>query len=231
MYPYSVCITQNQHERFFGAPYRKPRKIGCGVFACTYGSKDPNKVIKITSDPTDVAALQVANNFHVEGVPKLYETMRLASRIEWRRGGYAGGRMRPPPPIYGMVVERLKPFGTQAQEKYEGTVACIRHEAEGGGGSEGAREICCDPGRIRTDMKAKCRQIARDLPPAMEELYDAGLNVRDIHVGNIGQAKDGRWKILDLGLSDAEFATEPKALEGARRATAARRRRRRRRLR
>lgn len=205
MRPYTVCITPRQHARLFGGG-RKPRRIGCGVFACAYPSPDRAKVVKITADVSDVAALQRAQG--LPRIPKLYEAYRLASPTRWR--GRSGG-----PTVYALVLERLRPLSRAMQDRFFSALNCIRKPGRRGEDPAEIAEACCFPGRawgLKIEDLPACKRLAADVPEAMKDFRSLDMRVTDIHPGNIGTDKNGRWKILDLGLSGGIPEIEPAPL-------------------
>lgn len=212
---YSVCITPVQHARLFGPGRPKPRRIGCGIFGCAYPTSDPTKVVKITADATDVGAMQRAQG--LPRVPTLYGVYRLTSPTWW------GRTLRPTssrgPRVFAMVVERLRPLSDATQKRFDEAMGCIRKHARRGTDPADSARACCFVGRAwglsQRDIPS-CRRLAADLTEAVKDFGSVDLNIRDLHTGNIGIDKKGRWKVLDLGIS-GEPPGEVATLHGRRR--------------
>jgi serine/threonine protein kinase len=219
--PYAVCVTPNQMQKLFGpkaaagampvgvrqdekydkGDERRLSALGCGVFACVW-PRPGNKVVKITNDRSDVLALAKANVAGVKGVPRLYKAYRLTSQNTSDR------------PVYGMIVERVihKPPGYKNTE-------CISEEVENGSTDpERVADRCCgwQPADfVRSERNQICRRMASELVPTINALTDLGISMRDLHEENVGVTKDGRWKIIDLGLSGQHAGMDPPDLQGA----------------
>lgn len=210
--PYLQCLTRNQLNTLFGkrgkyivtpGPSRSPAHdpywayrmsaLGCGVFACAWpAAEDPTKVVKITNDSSDVNAIIKANKHRVQGVPKLYSAWTLQSP---RRGLFD----EQPAQSYALVLERVDLHKPGIDH-----LDCVLREKQ--------PLRCCAPNNLA------CQKIAQEVPATVARLKQLGIPVHDIHEGNVGVGQDGKWKILDLGLStrslDRPLANMPKVLTG-----------------
>lgn len=131
--PYQVCVTPTQAERLFKAMGKAPRKIGCGTFACAYDSKHPDRVVKITRDKDDVAAMQKAQG--LRNVPKLYDAFELKSPARWKSYRLPDGSPMPPQPkVYAMVVERARPLRGGEKTMWSRRLWCLSQALDRRGG-------------------------------------------------------------------------------------------------
>jgi hypothetical protein len=207
---YRVCLTENQKKTLF--KHGKGKKLGCGVFACAYGTT-PTQVVKFTRDPEDVAALLEAQPLKV--VPKVHAVYKLKEPGESIDNGEET-------PVYALVVERLKPFQgeerlTIDQEIYKVPDMVRIVEA---GEYDSIDEVCR---AIREEGDGHCSPVTQQTAEAAMKLKDAGIDWTDVHAGNIGLDQKGNVKILDLGVTGTQLREQPKILEGARRRLAKRR--------
>jgi hypothetical protein len=207
---YEVCPTPNQREVLFGGG--NPEKIGCGVFGCAFEyPKDPSKVVKVTVDAEDVSGLIGSQD--VEHVARVYDSWQLAQGVRtvasrakqedrsWMSRPWGAG---PSPagvkhPAYAVVVERLKPVPKEDKRWMAKVLSVVtrRH----GNVSEEELVKACPRSKAKREEAAKCFIFAGEVADTARELQDYGAEWRDAHVGNIGIDRDGKWKILDLGLS------------------------------
>lgn len=202
-----ICVTAKQAARLFGN--KKPKKIGCGVYACAYEGPRPGTVTKITNDPSDVGALIKAQG--TPWVPKVHAAFRMRSPVKWR------GPIDPlaSPRAFALVVERLAPLPVKQKKQ----VRCIGYNLNRiGGGIEKAVAACCP-----TDDDS-CANLSVDIGIAQHQLKAQDIDWHDIHEGNVGYDAQGNLKVLDVGLSETP---PPKDLPllGARRQRRTRRRR------
>lgn len=232
---YNVCITPNQHRTLFGpsAPAGAPKPLGCGVFACVYPTDDPNKVVKVTRDHTDVAAMAAAQG--KPGVPKLYNAFQLASHAFWARperyvphDPYAYHRTprekrASRPTVFGMVVERLQPLTQTERRRWSRRINCIAWQMSRDHEPRAVVKGCCP---IKKAERRACLRAGIQIARTVETLRAHGLKVGDLHAGNVGRDARGRWKILDFGQSEGAGYPNVDDLEGARRRKRRRRKRR-----
>lgn len=192
---YQVCLTENQQNVLFGGKpkFEGRKKLGCGVFACAYQpTAASSKVIKFTRDASDVAALIEAQP--TGAVPKLYRAFKLKQGGAWEQDG------EPIPDVYAVEVERLKPMDKDMQrEMWDGYVGEATRTQQ-----RCARAVYVDAQVFKKDkyLRASC-----GVADAVLALDKVGLtDLRDLHGGNMGYDKRGKLKILDLGLSSADFS-------------------------
>jgi hypothetical protein len=244
--PYRACITATQAERLFGTS-APPKQLGCGTFACVYEHADPDKVVKITRDASDVAGLIKGQGLQV---PKLYDAHKLSSPAEWvqpRKPRLVTGTDGKPlqqtwpekPEAHALVLERLKPLTGREKRLWNERLAHMRRflsiEADAAAVTTPAQPGGV-PGRPTTTIgemvKAvcphagaeafKCEVRLRELNKISADLAMRGIDWADIHAGNIGVAANGRWKALDLGATSTKLDAELPELAGTRRRRARR---------
>jgi hypothetical protein len=223
---YNVCITPNQHRELFGAGApAAPTPIGCGVFACAYPSADPGKIVKVTRDHSDVAALKAAQG--LPGVPKLFGAFQLASHAFWARPERYVPRdpydysYRTPkekralrPTVFGLVVERLRPLDKQQRLRWRRRINCIAWQMSRDHEPRAVVKGCC-PTKPKAERRA-CLRGGIQLARTVEKLREHGIKVGDLHAGNVGLDARGRWKILDLGQAEGAGYPDVPDLAGAR---------------
>jgi len=174
-----VCITPTQHAKLFGGK-RPPRAIGHGKYAYVYPSRDFDRVVKITRDKTDLAALVRAKG---HAAPHVFHVYKLAQARK---------------PLYALVVEKLTPL--KRSQRAQEIIDCF------GNNPRVLRVQCC---RLRDRAaQRQCHQLLRDLSKGYRELRKRGIHVKDIHAGNVGRDTMGRWKFLDLGQSRVKLLTK-----------------------
>ena len=225
---YNLCLTPNQ-TRKLGVASVAP--LGCGVFACAYPHLDPDKVVKITRDGSDVAGLYLGQG--LSRVPKLYGRYKLTSPAHWAamsyddRSSVAGTS---PGPVYGLVVERVQPMQGAQKRAWSKRINRIAwYLNQGIRQWRHARSLATYQPSLSTVRKAlnscpkdkknreACRRLARDMLRAQVELARRGVALTDLHIGNIGIAADGHWKVIDLGFSERGTGMSARGLRGARR--------------
>ncbi len=223
---YKVCITPTQAKALFGTTER-PKPIGCGVFACAFQHADADKIVKITRDPSDVAGLLQGQG--LAQVPKVYKSNQLTSRPWWvtpRRRTWQQWPEREGLAAYAVVVEKLRTLtGTEKStwnkricrmQSFAKDASWAARQAARGTGTQPerkapptigdmARSVC--PKRPQAEAKS-CQLRVRELNKMSEDLRSRGIEWTDIHAGNIGADKKGRWKALDLGASTTTLDTE-----------------------
>lgn len=189
----------------------------CGQFACAYDTKDPNWVVKLTSDEDDADALQRAKGSEfVVPTKGVYELTRLRDPVYQM-------------PMFGIVVERVTPI--------VGKESLFINEVLWGAGLTGLVKAGLFSGytegqkfvverRVRDSIEPKCRSLVQTMRnrkdprfvnenveteacrllinqtvDAIEDLADRGIQFVDNHAGNWGRRKNGRLVAIDLGLS------------------------------
>jgi hypothetical protein len=234
---YRTCITPTQAQTLFGS-MSKPKPLGCGVFACVFQHPDPNKVVKITRDESDVAGLIQGQGAQV---PKLYERFKLTSQTRWitpRERYHPKQEWPDQPEAYALVVEKLGVLTGSEKAKWDQRINrmqrfqdYIAHAATLPAGTvdpyaktvtfnrqptigEMVKAIC--PKRPQREART-CNLRVRELNRIAADLQAKGVAWLDIHAGNIGVDKNGRWKALDLGASTTPLQTALPELAGARR--------------
>jgi len=182
-----VCLTPSQWAILFGKTRTYPKQIGCGSFACAYESPEPGKVVKLTTDQDDVRGIIKGQGLRV---PTLYRSFKLK---------LSGANVST---LYAMVLERLRLLKGRRRNLWGDAVWCLR-EAHGSdeddpavGVARALRHCCRD---VKASQRKSCFKIVSGVDAARRELRERGVNVTDIHPGNIGTDAKGVWKILDLG--------------------------------
>jgi hypothetical protein len=197
---YRVCLTENQKKTLF-KKHGKGEKLGCGVFACAYGTT-PTRAVKFTRDPEDVAALLEAQPLKV--TPKIHAVYTLKEPGESLDTGEET-------PVYALVVERLKPFQGDERATIDDEIYQVRDMI-----SEVRRHEYPNLKKACEARGDACGPITLQTAKAAMKLKKAGIEWTDVHAGNIGLDKRGNVKILDLGVTGTQLREQPKILEGAR---------------
>jgi len=189
----ATCLTPSQWGVLFGKR-KKPRRYGCGSYACVYQSREKGKVVKITSDPGDVHTTRKA-----QGIPHVVTLYRAFDL------GQHGGSNR-----YAMVLERLKPLREDTEYFWHDVLQCFaayRHLSD---------VRCCSMREVKRKRGA-CKRLAAAVHDTKQQLASRGIIFSDWHGGNIGRDAQGNWKLLDLGFNVGYVEPPPKALTGSRR--------------
>lgn len=206
-----VCITPTQAEKLFGSD-AKPKALGCGVFACVFQHKDPDKVVKITHDESDVAGLIAAN---MEGyglskaipAPKVFDKHALGSRAWWTKYKSPSAYFKPwatTPRAFALELEKLETLPPKEKKLWSRRLGVMKREND-------LAKICPKRG------DPYCVADVEALQDLRNDLADRGVDWTDMHGGNIGKTIDGLWKVLDLGASKTHLDEDLPVLEGARR--------------
>lgn len=185
------CLTDTQRDELFnGRPTTEFRKIGCGAAACAYNAPKPDRVVKFTTDPADVASLiQAQDSPHVVRVYDAYTLKPPAPSPP--------GKPRTKP-IYAVVAEKVKLL-PRTQQTVKGVGLA-------------------DKGLNRNlDIVTGCKgnKLCEEIYMAHESILAQGVFWSDIHDGNIGRDRKGTLKVLDLGFTSAELREQPVLLRGA----------------
>jgi len=235
---YRVCVSPTQARKLFGST-EKPKPLACGVFACAFAHPKADRIVKITRDPSDVAGLIQGQG--LPQVPKIYEAHRLAGQPWWatpRRRTQRWQEWPERPEAFALIVERLRPLtGVEKATwnkrikrmlRFQENVA-LRQKATSRSVTlpfahtryakpptigDMAKSVC--PSRPAAEAE-NCQLRVRELNKMSAALRARGIEWMDIHAGNIGVDKKGRWKALDLGASTTPLQTELPELAGARR--------------
>lgn len=240
---YQVCVSPTQAKKLFGT-VEKPKALGCGVFACVFPHADPDKVVKITRDPSDVAGLIAGQGAQV---PKLYANFKLATPARWtypRRRTERYQEWPDEPEPYALVLERLRPFQGAERRLWQqriGRMVAFKARADQAARAQAqraaepsqaptvrarvetwkpptlrdmARAVC--PRRPKAEAQS-CELRIRELDKIYLDLQARGIEWSDMHAGNIGVDERGRWKALDVGATDTPLDTTLPELHGRRR--------------
>jgi hypothetical protein len=239
---YRVCVTATQAKRLFGST-EKPKPVACGVFACVFQHSDPDKVVKVTRDSSDVAGIMKGQGAQV---PKLYDVHRLASGARWLHPRPKTERYQSwpdEPEAYAMVLEKLRTLTGDEKARWQRRIRRMQHfilaerqkrermaEREATTpdkpGAEPrpayqpptlrdlAKAVC--PRRPEAEAKS-CELQIRELDKVSVDLAKRGIDWSDVHAGNIGFDKHGRLKALDVGASTTPLDTELPELAGRKR--------------
>lgn len=159
----------------------------CGHYGCV-SPLDHDRVIKITGDPTDAAALAVirtAKGRRPTALP------RVACVF-----AFSGGAPR----LYGAVIERLSPYraGKEAQSILDNEVHSALWYFGVGAYSRGDIEILLGECVERVG-EGFARGVVLPLFRAAEWLRARGIALADVHGGNVMLRDDGTIAISDLG--------------------------------
>jgi hypothetical protein len=191
---YIVCLSPSQRKALFGE--RTPEKLGCGAFACAWAT-DKAYVTKITRDATDVAGMLRAQG--------LLQVAEVKHAWELSRAAYDERGKAIPDQTWAMRVERLRPLNQDEKNRLGPRLRAVGDAfdkvAQGYRGPKASFRI---PQKTLERLNKSCRdkkctRFLLDVAEAYTELYRRGILWRDMHTGNIGIARDGRWKILELG--------------------------------
>jgi hypothetical protein len=227
---YEVCITRTQHERLFGAcdpVCQPPVALGCGKYACAYPHRDAAKVVKITHDEADVAALlrgqevsdRVVKTFGIHKLESPVAARFLKPGTYYKRAPRGG--LWPKHPgfdVFAIEAERLSPLPKEWYKR----VNCVGDVTRAWGPNKTLskydvkRLVACCP---KSGSKAKhqaCRRVVRDITRTKLALGKVGVRWFDIHQGNVGVDAHGRWKALDLGTVSAQIEDVIDELRGRR---------------
>lgn len=240
---YQTCISPTQAKKLFGTS-EKPKPIGCGVFACVFPHADPDKVVKITRDPSDVAGLIAGQGAQV---PKLYHSYKLTTPVRWttpRRRTERYQEWPDEPEAFALVLERLRPFVGPERRLWQRRIsrmADFKRRAVSAARAEAQREAAPSqaptvrarvatwkPPTLRDMTRAvcprrpkaeaqSCELRIRELDKIYLDLRARGVEWTDMHAGNIGVDRRGRWKALDVGATDTPLDTTLPELHGRRR--------------
>lgn len=161
------------------------RKLGCGSFGCAYTRRDyPDQVVKITGDPSEVAAAQRVIEARKRGcrlssVVRFYRTFAVADSD-----------------LYVVIQERLLPLKPNEYRLLEdqgdllykiGTLGSNRDQ------QRAAKLLGKDYGIPWNSLY--------DLLRVFDQLSQVGVEWHDLHEGNVLRSASGRLKVIDLGIS------------------------------
>lgn len=244
---FEVCITPKMHVALFGSLCR-PRgrkgkrcpvwRLGCGHFGCAFPTKEDDKIVKFTTDESDIAGLRAAQGLRY--APTLYGAFKAVARFTRRPKPFV---------VHGVVVERLQTVPERDQSVIGDNITCALRYAPGVPLPRDPEmriqpwevERAVQPENIRFDPvkkphlfagqvtfaqkkccgiagKPSCTTLVRDILEARHRLAIRGIRWWDVHAGNVGWSKkDQRWKALDLGATSRLLSQDLPRLGGSRR--------------
>jgi hypothetical protein len=197
-----------------------------------------DRIVKITRDSSDVAGLMRGQG--LPQVPKVYQTYELLGQPWWTtpRKPVHQWQKWPvrPEAAYALVVERLVPLTGAEKSTWNKRIrrmltfkadvdsrqkAMSRSVSLPFASTQYAKlptigkmaELVCP--KRPTNEAQSCQLRVRELNKMSEALRTRGVEWVDLHAGNIGAGKNGRWKALDLGASPTRLETELPLLEQA----------------
>lgn len=205
-----VCLSRTQWETL-----RPGERLGCGSFGCAYERPD-GKVVKITTDPSDIAALRAAQGHR--RVVKLYDAFRLRVEGEPVWAGIVE-RLYEPTPWIQRLARQARPMRGYLRDGYErSTYKGPRYRLPRmykqwfHAGLCGQFDPTQSPGERQS--RRRCNAFVSDVIRVHEHLGRRGFNFFDVHPGNIGIAARGDWKFLDVGYSSDERKPRVRVLAG-----------------
>lgn len=213
---YRVCLTANQEQKLFDNKRTKLRKLGCGVFACAYEAPTPNRVIKLTRDPEDVAALLKAQKTGV--VAEVYSVFKLAQggRTDKFTDPMTMRTIEPHPvDVYAMEVERLRPVPADEREIVQNELFQLQDALDNAPLDKACQQVA--KMNARNGEPGGCTQAQKDVLAAIRKLAKLGIKWSDFHTGNFGYNRNGKFRVLDLGVSKTKLEHEPEILAGIQR--------------
>ena len=184
-----ACLTPTQLHRLFGGRLPGP-PVGSGGRASVYAAPRPDRLVKLTVDPEDVAGLlRGQGSRHLVEVDAAYELPQGTAAID-------GDTRRP---LYAVVVERVRPLpaGLSAGFRAASTVLKSR------GGQPAA---CAHFSGLTPAEHEVCGQVVE----AYSDLRQHGVDWADRSWANAGYDAAGRLKVLDVG-SPGDMRHRPKA--------------------
>lgn len=177
------------------------RKLGCGTWGCAYRAKgDPGRVIKITGDRAEVAAAhnlltairkRRASWSDFPALARIYDVYGVLDLCGW------------PLPVFVIVQENIPEDppaeldGYLTESSPDGKETWWRLVEAGWGRT----------GRVPADLLRRARDFGlpaeevRSLVATIHALRQVPISWHDLHAGNVRADGNGRWKIIDLGVS------------------------------
>jgi len=205
---YAVCLTANQRQVLFGG-LAQLVQIGAGGTASAFAAPRRDQIVKLTTDPSDVAALlKVQGSPYVVRVDRAY-TMAQGAAPNWSTTRRSA--------LYAIVAERVQPLDPKT-DRPKGPVYAARKVV--GVAGRGNRALCTTR---QANPSAANVKLCNDIVDAIEDFARRGVDWHDIHAGNIGHDAKGQLKVLDAGATKSELVEMPTLLEGARRRRRSRR--------
>lgn len=219
---YRFCLSANQQRTLFKGK-AAPKLIGCDTFACAYEAADEGRVIKLTTDASDVGALAQMESTDASVAPRMFAAYEL---IETGARFLSAKKFRRPK-IYAVEVERLQPLPSALKRPFACATGTIQsRRALTPDVVTATATQCCKVGSAA--RKADCAERLGDFLQGVRQIADdVGLRPTDLHAGNVGVDAKGRLKILDFGLSAGVEGAYmfPARLDGARARKLSRKRR------
>jgi hypothetical protein len=163
---------------------RMGRKLGCGSFGCAFTDRDhANRVIKVTGDPTEVAA-----------AARVIEARNAGARLPAVVKFYSVAAVRNTD-LFIVVQERLLPLKRNEYRMIEEHADAIY---DAGLGSAPDRRALA--GHLAAQYRVS-RSVLRPLLDVFEQLSAIGVEYHDLHEGNVLRTKAGGLRVIDLGIS------------------------------
>jgi hypothetical protein len=182
-------LTQTQLHRLFAGRSPGP-PIGSGGRASVYASPRPDRVVKLTIDPEDVAGLlRGQGSRHLVKVDAAYELPQGTAAID-------GDARRP---LYAVVVERVRPLSAEVGMGFRMANMTIRQHG-------GQPDACARFAGMTAEEQRVCGQVV----DAYNDLQQHGVAWEDRSWANTGYDAAGQLKVLDVG-SPGDMRYRPKA--------------------
>lgn len=176
--------------------------LGCGHYGCVVATEDPNKVIKITRDPTEAPIVELIKDLQekddLPGFVRFYSIGRLTEVKVW-------GRIWP---IHVIVREAVTPWWQLRPSYVEQRLTRTALESYLDEASKWWFIPDSDE-RGRDELRQKIRTTLQDMKqvPALQFiarglgqlLAEGHPPLSDIHSGNIGWLENGNLAIFDPG--------------------------------
>lgn len=186
--PGDVYLTTAQRKKLFGKS-EPGQVLGRGKYASVYETDDPRRVVKLTHDESDAAALVRAQRTGV--VPKLHEAYKLAQPSTSKYNGTQR-------PVYALVLERLTPVPPEHDADVLPALGRLRKAIIAKPtGPIGIRGVTA-PGPKPCETE-RCVKAAHQLVRAVNRLRAVGIPLTDLNVMNLGYGEDGTMRVLDVG--------------------------------
>jgi len=186
--PGGVYLTPAQRRKLFGGA-SPGQVLGRGKYASVFATEDPRRVVKLTHDASDAAALVRAKRTGV--VPALHAAYKLEQPSSSK---YNGGRR----PVYALVLDRLTPVPPEDDANVLPALRRTRQAIiEKPTGPIGVQRVTA-PGDPLCETP-ECLAAARQLVRAVNRLRAVGISWTDLNVMNLGYDADGTLRVLDVG--------------------------------
>lgn len=161
------------------------RKLGCGSFGCAYTRKGyPDQVVKITGDPSEVAAAERViaarrAGARLSGVVRFYRTFAVQGSS-----------------LFVVIQERLQPLSAKEYRLIEEQQDALYQL-----GTRGSPKQQKTSARLLSKDYGVSSSAIYDLLRVFADLYRIGVEWHDLHEGNVLRSASGRLKVIDLGIS------------------------------